>query len=192
MTHKHPPMKLPMKLPMRLSAAVVALACVASAVGAGGQVVDHDKVVEDPQLDYRKFNKEIAAGEKAETSHQAAAVSSVALSVGADEAAFHASLAAEAQSLNAAAPPTGIPAEATDASAAPAASEAPHGLSAGGWIGLGIAGLVAVLLAVLGVSSLGRRKSRRRRHRPADEKPVSLVDFARKPDPDKTPDNTGD
>lgn len=187
MTHKHPSMKLP----VMLSVAVVALACVASAVGAGGQVVDHDKVVEDPQLDYRKFNKEIAAGEKAETAHQAAAVSSVALSVGADEAAFHASLAAEAQSLNAAAPATGIPADATapaDASAAaPVVSEDPHGLSIGAWIGLGIAGLVAVLLAMLGLSSLGRRKSRRRRHRPVEEKSVSLVDFARKRDAEEAP-----
>jgi hypothetical protein len=39
---------------------------------------------------------------------------------------------------------------------------------------------------VLGLSSLRKRKSRRRRHG-SDEKSVSLVDFARKSDSEKAP-----
>ncbi len=189
MTHK--PRNL--KLPAAVSVAVVALVCIASAVTAGGQVVDHDKVVEDPQLDYRKYAKQIDADEKATNSHQAAAISSVALSVGADEAAFHASLAAEAQSLNAATPvgatPDGTaPADAADsAAAAPIAPEPSHGLSIGVLIALGITGLVIALLAVLGLSAMRRRKSRRR-HRQPEEKSVSLVEFARKRDTGKTED----
>ena len=49
------------KLAAVVSAAVFALVCAAYAMTAGSQVVDHDKVVEDPQLDYRKYSKEIAA-----------------------------------------------------------------------------------------------------------------------------------
>ncbi len=182
------------KLPAALSVAVVAFACVASAVTAGGQVVDQNKVVEDPQLDYRKYSKQIQADEKAQTSQQAAAMSSAQLSVGMDEANFHASLAAVAQSLNAGAPQDGTaPADTTEASAAaPVPAETAHGLSIGAWIGLAVAGLVAVLLAVLGLSSLGRRKSRRRRRQHSEEKSVSLVEFARKPAAEKNPEKTED
>jgi len=170
------------KLAAVVSAAVVALVCAASAMTAGSQVVDHDKVVEDPQLDYRKYSKEIAADENTTRSRQAAALQSAALSVGEDEAAFHASLNAEAQALNAATPPDG--GASAEAPAAPAPAEPPHGLSTGALIALAAIGAVAVLLALLGLSALGKRKSRRRRHR-SDEKSVSLVEFARKSDPDK-------
>ena len=99
-----------MKLPVAASIAFAILVCIVPAVHAGGQVVDHDKVVEDPQLDYRKYSKAIAAGENAEQSHEAAALSATRASVGEDEAAFQASLAAEAQSLNAATPADSAPA----------------------------------------------------------------------------------
>ena len=187
-------MKSRHKLTAVVATAVVALTCATSAVTAGGQVVDHNKVVEDPQLDYRKYSKEIAAGENADRARQTSALQSTAASVGADEAAFHASLAAEAQALNAATPPDAAVAGATTPSDLPTAAtpaEAPHGMSNGVIIALGATGLVAGLLAILGLSSLRKKKSRRRRHS-SDEKSVSLVDFARKGAPEAAPDATAD
>ena len=171
-----------MKLPVAASIAVVFVTCTISAFGAGGQVVDHGKVVEDPQLDYRKYSKEIAAGDAAERSRQAAAVTSAQQSVVQDEIAFRASLAAVAQSLDAAAPADGVPVADTASAIAPATDDAPHGLSTGVLIAIGAS--VLALLAVTGLALLpkGRRTSR---HAPQEES-VRLVDFARKRDRDGT------
>ena len=173
----------PMKLPVAASIAVVALTCTTSAVGAGGQVVDHGKVVEDPQLDYRKYSKEIAAGDAADRSRQAAAVTSAQQSVVQDEIAFRASLAAVAQSLNAAAPADGIPVEGAASAVAPATADAPHGLSTGVLIAIGAS--VLALLAVIGLALSPKRRHRSRRHAPQEES-VRLVDFARKSGRDGT------
>jgi hypothetical protein len=148
-----------------------ALVCAASAAGAGGQVVDHGKVVADPYLDYRKYSKEIAASEKAAQARQADALSAARQSAGADEAAFQASLAAVAQSLNAGQPQD----ENASADALPALPEARHGLTQGAVIGLAAVLLVgSVLIVGVVISALGK-KSRRRK-----EESVRLVDFARK------------
>jgi len=174
-----------MKLPVAASIAVVVLTCIASAVGAGGQVVDHGKVVEDPQLDYRKFNKEIAAGDAADRSRQAEAVTSAQQSVVQDEIAFRASLAAVAQSLNAAAPADGTPAEGDTSAVAPAPAEAPHGLSIGVLIAIGA--LVLAIFVGIGLALSPKRRRKSRRHQPQEES-VRLVDFARKSDAEKTDD----
>jgi len=65
-----------MKIPVAVSIAGVALTFITSGFGVGGQIFDHGKVVEDPQLDYRKYSKEIAASDAAERSRQAAVVTS--------------------------------------------------------------------------------------------------------------------
>ena len=159
---------------------VATLVCVATTAGAGGQVVDNGKVVADPATDYRRYSKEIANSEKAARAKQDQAVSAAQQSVGADEAAFQASLAAEAQSLNAGATQTQA-----DGSAAstPAATEEPqHGLSSGVLIAIAAAALGGLVLIVIVLSALKDKKSRRRRR--TKEESVRLADFARKPDPE--------
>jgi hypothetical protein len=163
------------KLSVAVSIVAVSLACIVSTVGANGQVVDHDKVVENPYLDYKKANKEIAASEAAERSRQAAALAAQAQSVGQDEASFQASLASVAQALNAAAPDQDV-----TAAAPPVISPEPRaGISTAAVIALVVIGAVAIMSVVLITWSSLRRKSRRRRPK---ESSVSLVDFARKPD----------
>ena len=173
-----------MKLPVAVSITVVALTCITSAFGAGGQVVDHGKVVEDPQLDYRKYSKEIAASDAAERSRQAAVVTSAQQSVVQDEIAFRASLAAVAQSLNAAAPADGVPVEDAASDVAPAAAEAPHGLSSG--ILIAIAASVLALVAVIGLALSPKRRRHKSHRQLPQEESVRLVDFARKTDRDGT------
>ena len=160
-------------LPVAASIAAVALACIASTMGASGQVVEHDKVVEDPYLDYKKYNKEIAANEAAERARQAAALASQAQSAGQDEASFQASLASVAQALNAGAPDPNVVA------APETTSPAPHtGLSPTAVIALVVIAIVAALCGgLIAWSALTRKK--RRRTKPSS---VSLADFARKPD----------
>ena len=175
-----------MKIPVAVSIAVVALTCITSAFGAGGQVVDHGKVVEDPQLDYRKYSKEIAASDAAERSRQAEAVTSAQQSVVQDEIAFRASLAAVTQSLNAAAPADGVPVAdaASAAGPGPAPADAPHGLSMG--VAIAVAAAVIAALLVIGLALSPKRRHHKSRRQLPQEESVRLVDFARKSDRDGT------
>ncbi len=186
-----------MKIPVAASIAVVVATSLAAATGSGGQVVDHGKVVEDPQLDYRKYHKEITAEQAADDSRQAAQVSAAQASAARDEAAFRASLAATAFSLNdgAAAHPDAAPTEAAPNNATPSGDtsavtppveDAPKGLSAG--VLIAIAAVVIAALIGIGLALSPKRRRRRSHRSDSDEKAVRLADFARKSDRDGTGD----
>jgi len=89
-----------------------------------------------------------------------------------------------AQSLNAVAPADSTPVEDAASGIAPAAAEAPHGLSTG--ILIAIAASVLALVAVIGLALWPKRRSHKSRRQLPQEESVRLVDFARKTDRDGT------